>query len=110
MCVQVYLIAETFDPYPYAVKLTSMLIAEKDSFSMPRKLKIAFDISEAQANYALINDLGFIPVKKTGERGFKVFLGGSVASNPTTGWLLFDFLPTKDLYRAGRSCQTVLQC
>jgi sulfite reductase (ferredoxin) len=97
--------AETFDPYPYAVKLTSMLIAEKDSFSMPRKLKIAFDISEAQANYALINDLGFIPVIKNGERGFKVFLGGSVASNPTTGWLLFDFLPTKDLYRAAEAAK-----
>src|SRR5574344_1088519 len=96
---------ETFDPYPYAVTLTTMLIAEKDSFSMPRKLKIAFDISEEEANYALINDLGFIPVVKNGERGFKVYLGGSVASNPTTGWLLFDFLPTKDLYRAAEAAK-----
>lgn len=40
---------QTFDPYPYAIGLTTRLIAEKDSWSMPRKLKIAFDINEEDA-------------------------------------------------------------
>ena len=96
---------ETFNPYPYAAELTTRLIAEKDSFSMPRKLKIAFDISEQEANYALVNDLGFIPIIKDGERGFKVYIGGSVASNPTLGWLLFNFLPANDLYRAAEAAK-----
>ena len=90
---------EVFDVYPYAVNLTSRLIAENDSFTMPRKLKIAFDISEKHAGYALVNDLGFIPKIKNGKRGFKVYLGGSVASSPTLGWLLFDFLPEEDFLR-----------
>lgn len=97
--------AETFDPYPYAVELTTRLIAEKDSFNMPRKLKIAFDISEEEANFAIINDLGLIPSIRNGEKGFKVYIAGSVASNPSLGWLLFDFLPVKDLYRAAEAAK-----
>ena len=90
---------EVFNPYPYAVDLTTQLIAQEDSFTMPRKFKIAFAISEEKADYALINDLGLIPKNQEGKRGFKVYLGGSVASKPALGWLLFDFLPEEDLLR-----------
>ncbi|MBR2150532.1 MAG: sulfurtransferase TusA family protein [Prevotella sp.] len=96
---------QVFDPYPYAIELTSRLIAEKDSWTMPRKLKIAFDINEQDAYFSLVADLGLIPVVKDGERGFKVYLGGSVASNPHKGWLVFDFLPIKDLFRAAKAAK-----
>ena len=96
---------QTFDPYPYAIGLTTRLIAEKDSWSMPRKLKIAFDMNEADANFSLVADLGFIPLIKDGQRGFRVLLGGSVASNPHKGWQVFDFLPEKDLFRAAKAAK-----
>ncbi|MBQ9230587.1 MAG: sulfurtransferase TusA family protein [Prevotella sp.] len=96
---------QTFDPYPYAIGLTTRLIAEKDSWSMPRKLKIAFDINEEDANFSLVADLGLIPVIKDGQRGFRVLLGGSVASHPHKGWLVFDFLPEKDLFRAAKAAK-----
>lgn len=89
---------ETFDVLPYAVDLTTRLIAEPDSFTLPRKLKIAFSTGETNADFALINDLGFIARIKDGKRGFKVYLGGSVASNPTLGWKLFDFVPEEELF------------
>jgi len=89
---------EVFDVLPYAVDLTTKLIAEADSFTLPRKLKIAFSTSEANADFAVINDLGFIAKIKDGKRGFKVYLGGSVASNPTLGWELFDFAPEEELF------------
>ena len=88
---------EVFDVLPYAVDLTTYLIAQPDSFTLPRKLKIAFSINETHADFALINDLGFVAKLKDGKRGFKVYLGGSVASNPTLGWELFDFVPETDL-------------
>lgn len=88
---------EVFDVLPYAVDLTTWLIAEADSFTLPRKLKIAFSINEVHADFALINDLGFIAKINHGKRGFKVYLGGSVASNPTLGWELFDFAPEEEL-------------
>lgn len=96
---------QAFDPYPYAIELTTRLIAEKDSWSMPRKLKIAFDMNEADANFSLVADLGLIPKVQDGERGFKVYLGGSVASRPHKGWLVFGFLPEKDLLRAAKAAK-----
>lgn len=96
---------EAFDPYPYAIALTTRLIAEKDSFTMPRKLKIAFDLNEETANFGLVADLGFIATVKNGEKGFRVLLGGSVASNPHLGWEIFDFLPAKDIFRAAKAAK-----
>lgn len=96
---------QAFDPYPYAIGLTTRLIAEKDSWSMPRKLKIAFDINEVDANFALVADLGLIPVVREEKRGFKVLLGGSVASHPHKAWQVFEFLPEKDLFRAVKAAK-----
>lgn len=94
---------EEFDVYPYVEELTSRLIAEKDSFTMPRKYKVAIDTSEATANYSYIADLGLQARIKDGQRGFRVLIAGSVASNAHTGWEVFDFLPEKDLYRAAKA-------
>jgi sulfite reductase (ferredoxin) len=76
---------EVFDVTPYAFNLTSKLIAEPDSFTLPRKLKIAFSNNEKDTSYAAFNDLGFVARIKDGKKGFKVYLGGSLASKPTVG-------------------------
>ena len=94
---------EEFDVYPYVEELTSRLIAEKDSFTMPRKYKVAIDTSMATANYSYIADLGLQARIKDGQRGFRVLIAGSAASNAHTGWEVFDFLPEKDLYRAAKA-------
>lgn len=97
--------AETFDVLPYAADLTTQLIAEPDSFTLPRKLKIAFSNREAFKDFGIINDLGFVAKIKDGKRGFQVFLGGSVASNPTLGWEVFDFVAEKELYNIARAAK-----
>ena len=94
---------EEFDVYPYVEELTSRLIAEKDSFTMPRKYKVAIDTSVDNANYSYIADLGLQARIKDGKRGFRVLIAGSAASNAHTGWEVFDFLPEKDLYRAAKA-------
>ena len=94
---------EEFDIYPYVIELTSQLIAEKDSFTMPRKYKVAFDYNVKDANYSYIADLGLQARVIDGKRGFRVFIAGSAASNPHVGWEVFDFLPEKDLYRAAKA-------
>ena len=94
---------EEFDVYPYVEELTSRLIAEKDSFTMPRKYKVAIDTSVATGNYSYIADLGLQARIKDGQRGFRVLIAGSAASNAHTGWEVFDFLPEKDLYRAAKA-------
>ncbi len=89
---------EVFDVTPYAVALTNKLIAEQDSWTLPRKFKISFSGSEKDNAYAVFNDLGFIARIKNGRRGFKVYIGGSLGAKAMVGYVLFDFAPADDLY------------
>lgn len=89
---------ETFDCTPYAMALTTSMIAEQDSYLMPRKMKIAFSSNEHRIDYAGINDIGLVAQIKDGKRGFKVYVGGGAGSKPSVGWLYKDFIPAEDLY------------
>ncbi len=89
---------EAFDPTPYAVALTSIMVAEPDTYLLPRKLKIAFEPDPAFTNFAAINDIGFVAKVRDGQRGFEVYVGGGAGGRPTTGWKLSDFWPADDIY------------
>ena len=94
---------EEFDVYPYIVELTSRLIAEKDSFTMPRKYKVAADYNVKDAHSSYVADFGLQARLVNGKRGFRVLIAGSTSTNPHTGWEVFDFLPEVDLYRAAKA-------
>jgi len=89
---------EVFDPSPYAFALTSRLIAEPDSWLLPRKYKIAFSNSPADSSYAAFNDLGFIAQIRDGVKGFRVYVAGGLGTKPEVGNLLHDFIPADDVY------------
>jgi len=89
---------EVFDPSPYAFALTSRLIAESDSWLLPRKYKIAFSNSTEDSSYAEFNDLGFIAQLRDGEKGFRVLVAGGLGTKPEVGHLLHDFIPAGDVY------------
>ena len=91
-------IDEVFDPSPYAFALTSRLIAESDSWLLPRKYKIAFSNSTADTSYAAFNDLGFIAQIRNGEKGFRVFVAGGLGTKPEVGHLLHEFISGDDVY------------
>jgi sulfite reductase (ferredoxin) len=88
---------EVFDVTPYALALTNTLIAESDSWSLPRKYKIALAGNDSDNANATFSDLGVIATTRSGEKGFKVFLGGGLGSKPTAGFKLSDFVPATDL-------------
>jgi sulfite reductase (ferredoxin) len=94
---------EAFDTTPYALELTSRMIAEADSYLLPRKMKIAFSSNPAVIDYAGINDVGLVARVQDGRRGFQVFIGGGAGSRPSVGWKLFDFMPADDLYTLVKS-------
>lgn len=89
---------ETFDTTPHAMALTTRLVAEPDSYLLPRKMKIAFSSDDRQVDYAAISDLGFVAKIRDEQRGFRVYGGGGGGSKPTVGWLLFDFIPETELF------------
>jgi sulfite reductase (ferredoxin) len=89
---------EVFDPSPYAFALTTRLIAEPDSWMLPRKFKIAFSNSTADTSYAEFNDLGFVAQLRAGEKGFRLVAAGGLGTKPEVGHLLHDFIPAADVY------------
>lgn len=94
---------EVFDTTPYAMALTTKLIAEPDSYQMPRKLKFAFSSDDKHIGYAAINDVGFVAKLHDGVRGFQVYAGGGGGRKPTVGWVVFDFVPATELYRVAEA-------
>ena len=90
--------SELFDVTPFAMALTSKLLAEADSYLMPRKMKIAFSSDHSDSNYAAINDVGFVAKIQNNQEGFLVYAGGGAGAKPTVGWILFDFIPATELY------------
>ena len=67
---------ELFDVQPYALALTTRLIAEADSFELPRKFKTTFSSLTEDEAFSTIQDLGFVArVNPNGEKGFRVYAG-----------------------------------
>ena len=98
---------EAFDVTPYAVSLTSMLIAENDSWTLPRKFKIAFSNSDKDNAHSAFNDLGFIASLKDGIKGFKVYVAGGMGAKPQTGQVLHQVIPADQVYRVAESVKRV---
>lgn len=94
---------EVFDVAPYAISLTTRLIAETDSWTLPRKFKIAFSTSAEDKAYATVTDVGFIAVVKDGKKGFKVYVAGGLGAKSSVGNLLFDFIPEQEVYNVVRA-------
>ncbi len=98
---------EIFDVTPYALALTNTLIAESNSWSLPRKYKIAFAGNDSDNANATFNDLGLIATTRSGEKGFKVYIGGGLGSKPTAGFKLSDFVPATDLLYVGEALKVL---
>ncbi len=89
---------EVFDVTPYAIALTDRLIAESDSWNLPRKFKIAFSGSPQDKGYATLSDAGFIAKIKDGKKGFAVYAAGGLGAKPAVGNLLLDFVEDNQVY------------
>jgi sulfite reductase (ferredoxin) len=97
---------ELFDVTPYVFDITTKLIDEPDSYTLPRKFKLAFSNTDADTGMAKFNDLGFIARIRNGERGFNVYLGGSLGNKPMVGYELFDFAPVSDMLYIAKAAKS----
>jgi len=98
---------EVFDVTPYAVSLTSRLLAEDDSWTLPRKFKIAFSGSAEDKGYATLADVGFIAVREGDREGFRVYVAGGMGAKSQEGRLLLDFIEARDVYPVVRAVKTL---
>lgn len=98
---------EVFDVSPYAVTLTTRLIAEQDSWNLPRKFKIAFSGSAKDKGYATLTDVGFIARIKDGQKGFRVYAAGGLGAKSELGKLLLDFVETDQVYPVAKALKNI---
>jgi sulfite reductase (ferredoxin) len=96
---------EPFDVSPYVFALTSRLLAEADSWLLPRKFKIAFSNTEADTELAAFQDVGFVAIRKEGRPGFIVYLAGGLGAKPAPGHRIHDFLPAEEVYVAAEAAK-----
>ena len=89
---------EPFDVSPYVFALTSRLLEEPDSWRLPRKFKIAFSSTQADAVRAAFHDVGFVATLRDAHPGFMVYLAGGLGAKPAVGRLIHEFLPADDVY------------
>jgi sulfite reductase (NADPH) hemoprotein beta-component len=92
---------EAFDVTPYAEALTRHLLRQPLSSKLPRKFKIAFEGCPEDHALAAINDIGLrarVHVNGSARRGFRVTIGGGTSILPTSGHLLFEFLPADEIF------------
>ena len=83
---------EPFDVTPYGEALTRHLLRGPLSSSLPRKFKIAFGgCCETDCVGAGFNDIGLLARVQNGKRGFRVTIGGGLATVRRQGFVAHDF-------------------
>lgn len=87
-----------FDTTAHCLALTEYLLADRSSFNLPRKYKIAFSVSHKDKGLATINDLGFIATLRNGQRGFKVYAAGGMGNDPAVAFELLDFVAETEIF------------
>jgi len=98
---------EVFDVEPYAVALTTRLITEGDSWTLPRKYKIAFSGSAVDKGHATLADLGFIARVLDDKKGFRVYIAGGLGAKSAVGNLLFDFVDETKVYLIAKAVKNL---
>lgn len=96
-----------FDVSVHASLLTTKLLKQKDSFTLPRKYKIAFSSSAADRANATISDLGFIAQIRDGKRGFGVWCAGGMGAKSRLGQKLFEFIDESEIFIVSEAVKKV---
>ncbi|WP_127107082.1 nitrite/sulfite reductase [Pararhodobacter zhoushanensis] len=88
---------EIADPRPYAELIRQWSTDHPEFQFLPRKFKVAVTGSEIDRAVTRAHDIGLRMVRKNGEDGFEVIVGGGLGRTPMIGKVLRDFLPVSDL-------------
>jgi len=73
---------ELIDASPVARGIAHLLTANSDFVNLPRKFKISASGCRDWCNYPEVNDVGLTAVKREGEVGFSLRVGGGLSKEP----------------------------
>ena len=98
---------EVFDIRPDVVALTEYLLDFASSFNLPRKYKIVFSGCSQDCALASVADLGFFAQIKDGTKGFAVYAGGGLGSNPRVAVKIEDFVAEDEVFQVAEAIKRV---
>jgi sulfite reductase (ferredoxin) len=94
---------EPFDVTPYAGAFVRYWVRNPLSQLLPRKFKVTFSGSEADAAMTAIHDIGWIPrVREVDGRqvkGFKMVVGGGLSTMPKEALTVTEFVPVEEFLK-----------
>ncbi|WP_420398348.1 nitrite/sulfite reductase [Nioella sp.] len=88
---------EVADPRPVAELLRQWSTDHPEFQFMPRKFKIAITGAPNDRAVTAAHDIGLRIVRKDGEIGYQVLVGGGLGRTPMIGKVLAEFIPADDL-------------
>ena len=87
---------EPFDVTPYAAAYSRYFVRHPFTQAMPRKIKTAFSGCIADCAITAIHDVGFLPVIKDGQYGFKMVMGGGTSIMARIAPTLYEFVSVNE--------------
>nr|WP_295659449.1 nitrite/sulfite reductase [Polymorphobacter sp.] len=97
---------EVADPRPYAELLRQWSSFHPEFSFLPRKFKIAVIATDVDRAAIQLHDIGLQLVRKDGELGFKVWVGGGMGRTPMIGHVIREFIPARQYLSY---CEAVLR-
>jgi sulfite reductase beta subunit-like hemoprotein len=89
---------EIFDVTPHALAADRYLREHTAFQQLPRKIKISFEGCPHDHVRTLVSDIGVRAVRRGGQDGFGIVVGGGLGASPKTALVLEQFIPTLDLF------------
>ncbi len=94
---------QKFDVAGYSVATAEYLLQDRSSFNLPRKYKIVFSGCHNDCAYASVADLGFFAHVKDRVKGFAVYAGGGLGSNPAVAVKVEDFVEGGEVFEVAEA-------
>ena len=88
---------EPFDVSPYIIAIHEYFLFNPLNLTLPRKFKIAVEGCPLDCAQGPVNDIGLYATVRDGQRGFVVYAGGGLGSQPYLAQFLTDFIPADDV-------------
>ncbi len=100
---------ELIDASPLAAEISHQLKANPDFYNLPRKFKISATGCPSWCTYPEINDIGLTPVKRSGEVGYSLRVGGGLSTDPHLAVRLDAFIPPHQAARVVRAVTEIFR-
>jgi sulfite reductase (ferredoxin) len=100
---------ELIDASPLALEISELLKANPDFYNLPRKFKISVTGCPSWCSYPEINDVGLTAVKKNGEVGFSLRVGGGLSNEPHLAVRLDSFILPDQAARVARAVAEIFR-